>query len=228
MIVASLLGYTLTCARCVSQLNVTIRYQSPANNVHGEQEANNVHGVFAGDSSFLDVGGTTGKDLWVGGMPDSFTQGTIEETEERLQELCSKFGRVQSVTVRKKKLLGSWGLVTFEKTECMTQAVATGLTTADGTVLRVAEADVHGKLGAGNAAGMLFHVARHHGLKRMRPGIIHLTIDSGEELAPSGEFISDLTTYVDYTELLRGMGVLFGYLLFSFIFYRVSAGLHVY
>jgi hypothetical protein len=207
---------------CAAQLNVTMKWEP-------EEEADVPHqkvfGANSADASEEDPGpSSSGRDLWIGGIPESFLDGiTVEDATKRLREMCDTFGETDTVTIRKKLGPGSWALVQFAEPESMDRAIAAGLTTDDGVELRVKEADVYGTISEGKSDGMLFQLAQHHGLKKLKPGILWVIVNSGEELAPSKKVIRDLSTYVDYGQLLNSLGVLFGYILIAFIFYRVSS-----
>ena len=118
--------------------------------------------------------------------------------------------------------MARWALVQYAERASIDRAVEAGLTTDDGVVLRVKAADIAGTIAAGKSDGVLANMAQYHGTKKQKPGMLHVVVNSGEELAPSTTVISDLSTFVDYKELRYWSTVLFGYILIAFIFYRVG------
>lgn len=194
---------------------MTIRWE-PA------ESEDNVENIFCSTDLFTKKVKKGGRDLWVGAIPQSFVEGSVEAATQRLADLCEKFGATEHVTIRKKGGGKSWALVTFVQGESVTQAVEGGLSTDDGTELRVKVADVQGKIGNGATSGVLFHMAKHHGLKKLKPGTLHLTVDSAEELTMSDMRINDLSTFVNYGEVWKNLKYLLLYLLVAFVFFRVS------
>eukprot|EP01043_Picozoa_sp_COSAG02_P019499 COSAG02_NODE_942_length_15746_cov_6.164632_8_plen_267_part_00 len=87
-------------------------------------------------------------------------------------------------------------------------------------MLRVRQADL--KIGDGKSGGMLFHMAQHHGLKKLKPGTLHVTVHSAEELTMSTRKIRDLSTFVDYRQMWQMLKYLFFYIVSGFVFYWVS------
>lgn len=167
----------------------------------------------------------SGLDLWIGGIPANVLEGTVDEATARLRAMCDVFGETETVTIRKKPggpPWHSWALVQYAERASIEWAVEAGLTTDDGVVLRVKAADIAGTIAAGESDGVLANMAQYHGTKKQKPGMLHVVVNSGEELAPSTTVISDLSTFVDYKELRYWSTVLFGYILIAFIFYRVG------
>ena len=208
---------------CATQLNVMVQWEAEERPPDQEDREE----IFvSGDSSQM-KSTSSGKDLWIGGLPDSFVAGTVEEATQCLRNLCEPFGETHAVTIRKKlsKESLSWALVTFAEKEPVDKIVEVGLTTNDGTVLRTKVADVFGNMHTDNADHhYLDDLARRHNQKKSKPGVLHVTILSGEDFAkPERAVIRDLSTYVDYTELFNCLAALLIYILVAFIFYRVSA-----
>lgn len=208
----------LSCAEVLSpaQLNASIRWEP--------QKPDETENVFAvsGDSFSKNDSATEGRDIWIGSIPNTFVAGSIESIKKRLLDLFGRFGETETVTLRRKKENDSWALITYAKRDSVLQAEKAGMTLEDGSVLRVREADVRGKIGDGDSNGLLFHMAQHHGLKKLKPGMLHLTVLSGDELTTSPKQIKDLSTYVDYKSVWRSLKILFVYLLVAFVFYNVS------
>ena len=70
--------------------------------------------------------------LWVGGIPGYLMDGTQEEANEALTQLCEPFGFVMASTAHQKlrKENGSWGLVKFAMPCSVQEAMETGITIA--------------------------------------------------------------------------------------------------
>ena len=147
-----------------AQVNVTIRWE-PAKREHER--------IFSTHNLFGNKDDADGRNLWIGSIPQTIVQGTVAAATERVKNMCDKFGETQHVTIRKRGNTDeSWALVTFAKAESVEQILESGLTTEDGHVLRVRQADLI--IGDGQSGGMLFHMAQFHGLKKLKPGCTSL------------------------------------------------------
>ena len=195
-----------------AQVNVTIRW---------EPEKSQHEHIFSTHNLFGTNDDSAGRDLWIGSIPHTLVEGTVELATKRVKNMCDKYGETQHVTIRKKETGDeNWALVTFAEAESVEQIVESGLTTEDGYVLRVRQADL--KIGDGKSGGMLFHMAQHHGLKKLKPGTLHVTVHSAEELTMSTRKIRDLSTFVDYRQMWQMLKYLFFYIVSGFVFYWVS------
>ena len=105
---------------------------------------------------------------WIGGIPDGFCQGDIDEVNKALAESCKQFGEVISATVRLKPGINkSWALCTFKGPASAHKCVAEGMTLPDGYGNQIAVkckiSDVESNLKKGTT-GALASMANKQGM----------------------------------------------------------------
>ena len=103
---------------------------------------------------------------WIGGIPDGFCKGDIDEVNKTFAENCKQFGEVISATVRVKPGVNkSWALCTFKEPASARKCVSEGMTLPDGDgsqiSLQCKISDVESNLKKGTT-GALASMAKKH------------------------------------------------------------------
>jgi hypothetical protein len=103
---------------------------------------------------------------WIGGIPDGFCKGDINEVNKTFAENCKQFGEVISATVRVKPGVNkSWALCTFKEPASARKCVSEGMTLPDGDgsqmSMKCKISDVDSNLKKGTT-GALASMAKKH------------------------------------------------------------------
>ena len=103
---------------------------------------------------------------WIGGIPDGFCRGDIDEVNKTFAESCKQFGEVISATVRVKPGVNkSWALCTFKEPASARKCVSEGMTLPDGDgsqlSMKCKISDVESNLKKGTT-GALASMAKKH------------------------------------------------------------------
>ena len=103
---------------------------------------------------------------WIGGIPDGFCRGDIDEVNKTFAKSCKQFGEVISATVRVKPGVNkSWALCTFKEPASARKCVSEGMTLPDGDgsqlSMKCKISDVESNLKKGTT-GALASMAKKH------------------------------------------------------------------